>query len=229
VLTHGYGGNQDEMLPTADALHRAGFSVFTYDLRGTGESTGEVTFGAREREDLGAVVDYLVSRPDVDQDRIGALGFSMGGATTLMAAASDARIKAVVADSAWSDVKHWLRPNVGKLAHPNERFTPLSLKLVELRAGVDLARLRPGDEVARISPRPLLLISGGHDDVVPATDGDELFAAAREPKDLWHLPESGHGDTVGPGGAMSSERVTEFFVKSLHVGVQSGSDPAASA
>src|SRR4051794_31911586 len=43
VLSHGYGGNQDELLPIAGALHDAGFSVFTYDLRGCGRSTGSVT------------------------------------------------------------------------------------------------------------------------------------------------------------------------------------------
>jgi len=91
VLSHGYGGTQDELLPVVDFLARAGFSVLTYDLRGCGRSSGSGTFGALETEDLISAIDFLVARPDVDSSRVGALGFSMGAATTVMAAARDLR------------------------------------------------------------------------------------------------------------------------------------------
>jgi pimeloyl-ACP methyl ester carboxylesterase len=219
VLVHGYGGNQDEMLPVASALNDAGFSVFSFDLRGCGRSTGEVTFGAREQDDLASVVDYLTTRDDVDAERIGALAFSMGAATTLMTAAHDTRIKAVVDDSGWSDVRHWLRPRMlDVFIHPRDRFTPLSLKLVELRSGIDFDRLRPRDVVARIAPRPLLIVHGSEDDVVPPSDGDELLAAAREPKELWRVDGAAHTDTLRPGGATSSDRVVSFFRRALGAG-----------
>jgi uncharacterized protein len=216
VLSHGYGGNQDELLPAADTLHQAGFTVFTYDLRGCGRSEGRVTFGALERDDLSSVVDYLSSRPDVDPERIGALGFSMGAATTVMAAARDARIKAVVDDSGWSHVYHWLKPSLRRtLTHPSDQFSVLSLKLVELRTGVRLSKLRPSRDVGRLSPRPLLIIHGANDDVVPPGDSEELFEAAGEPKELWRVPGAIHGDTLSPGGPTSSHRVVQFFQEAL--------------
>jgi len=214
ILSHGYGGSQDEMLPVAASLHAAGLSVFTYDLRGSGRSQGEVTFGSLEQKDLISVVDYLQRRPDVDQDRIGALGFSMGAAVTLLAAAEDTRIKAVVSDSAWSDVNHWLRPSLGQiLTHPIAPFSTLSLKLAEWRTGADLSALRPVQRVARLTQRPLLLIHGSSDAVVPASDSDELFAAAGEPKELWQKDGAGHGDTMRL--PEYGERVTRFFRQAL--------------
>lgn len=216
VLSHGYGGTQDEMLPVADALHRAGLGVFTYDLRGCGRSTGEVTFGAREQDDLISVVDYVASRGDVDPARIGALGFSMGGATTLMAAAREPRIRAIVADSAWSDVNHWLRPSWGDtFLHPRDTFTALSLKLAELRTGIDLDSLRPAKSIARIGPRPVLLVHGSSDEVVPPTDAEENLAAAGDNAELWRVGGVRHTGTVAPGGAASSDRVVQFFRRSL--------------
>lgn len=216
VLVHGYGGSQDELLPVAGALHDAGFSVFSDDSRGSGRSTGGITFGAREQDDLESVVDYLTTRPDVDAERIGALAFSMGAAATIMAAARDDRIKAVVSDSGWADVHHWLRPKLlDMFVHPRARFTPLSMKLIELRTGIDFDDLKPGDVVAKLAPRPLLIIHGAADDVVPASDGDELFAAAREPKELWRVEGAGHGDTLRPGGTTSSDRVVAFFRQAL--------------
>jgi uncharacterized protein len=215
VLTHGYGGNQDEMLPVAAALHRRGFTVFTYDTRGAGRSSGEITFGGREQDDLISVVDYLASRPDVDSEHIGALGFSMGGATTLLAAGRDPRIKAVVADSAWKTAKSWLRPSVKAVfVHPRDHFSALSLAFAELRSGVDLDDLRPVDAMRSLSGRPVLLIHGTADDVVLLADADAL-AAANANTEVWRIEGATHGATVAPGGATTSERVPEFFERAL--------------
>jgi dipeptidyl aminopeptidase/acylaminoacyl peptidase len=199
------------MLPVAAALHRSGYTVFTYDTRGCGRSSGEITFGAREQEDLVSVVDHLVPRPDVDAERIGALGFSMGGATTLLAAARDPRIKAVVADSAWKTAKSWLRPSVRAVfLHPRDHFSALSLTFAELRAGVDLDDLRPVDAMRGLSGRPVLLIHGSADDVVLPADAEALVAANGE-AELWRIAGAAHGATVAPGGATTSDRIADFF------------------
>lgn len=216
VLVDGYGGNQDEMLPLADALGKADFSVFTYDTRGCGRSGGSVTFGASETENLVSAVDYLVARPDVNSGRIGALGFSMGAATTVMAAARDARIKAVVDDSGWANAYGWLRPRARDIVlRPNAPFSPLSLRFVELRTGARLALLRPVDVIARISPRPILIIHGDSDATVPPAEGDRNFAAAMEPKALWRIPGAEHDDTVGLVDIGYADRVVTFFGQAL--------------
>ena len=212
ILLHGYGGSQEEMLPVASTLHEAGYSVFTYDQRGCGKSGGEVTFGAREPDDLVAIVDYVSSRPDVDAERLGAFGFSMGGATLILAAAREPRIKALVADSAWSEARNWLRPSVkASFLHPRDHFSALSLKLAEMRSGIDLGNIRPVDVISQLSPRPVLLVHAGADDVVPAAEGERNFEAARRPKELVLVPGAAHGDTIAPGGASTRGRIAEFF------------------
>lgn len=212
VLLHGYGGQQDELLPLADQLHEAGYTVFSYDQRGCGASTGDVTFGAREQDDLISVVDYLTARPDVDREQLGVFGFSMGGATAIMTAARDPRLEAVVADSAWADVRAWLRPSVkSSFVHPRDRFTALSLRLAELRTGIDLDDLRPAEVVERISPRPILLIHGRADEVVEASEAERNHGAAKEPKELVLVSGAGHGDTIRPDGASLRGHVRDFF------------------
>ena len=209
VLSHGYGANQDELLPVVSALHAAGLGAFTYDMRGTGRTGGEVTFGTLEQQDLRSAVDHVAGRDDVDPGRIGAFGFSLGASVTLMAAADDRRIRAVVADSAWSDVDHWLTPRLDDaVLHPNDPFSPLSLRLVELRTPTRLGELHPHRDVRRISPRPILFLHGQADEAVPAKDSEINHAAAREPKELWVIPGARHGDSMRPGGAASSRRTT---------------------
>lgn len=206
VVSHGFGGSHEEMVPVASALVEAGFSVLVYDLRGCGRSGGRATYGAREVEDLSAAVDVLAARPDVDPERIGALGFSMGAATTVMTAARDRRIKAVASDSGWADVFHWLRPS---------RLGRWKLRLEELRAGISLDSLRPERVVAQLAPRPLLLVHGTADDVVPCSDATSLFAAARDPKELWLLDGVTHGETITLAAPGYAARMQQFFTAAL--------------
>src|SRR5271156_566153 len=80
ILASGYGDTQDQMLSIAEFLHRAGFSVLTYPSRARVPSGGRyVTVGALEQKDVVSVVNYAAGRSDVDANRIGILGISMGG------------------------------------------------------------------------------------------------------------------------------------------------------
>src|SRR5919202_383780 len=137
ILSEGYGDTQDEMLPWANLLHGAGYSVLTYDMRDRGHSGGSaVTLGALEQLDLVSAVSYVAARHDVDKRRIGALGLSLGGATTILAAARDRRIRAVVDDSGFSDAPGVIAASfthfIGLPAFP---FAPITVQIAEWRGG----------------------------------------------------------------------------------------------
>ena len=89
-----------DFLPVTKALHDAGFGVLLFDLRRHGESEQSrhlVTFGPIEARDFVGAVNYLRSRADVDGQRIGALGISMGGSIALHGAPDCQPIKALLA------------------------------------------------------------------------------------------------------------------------------------
>lgn len=91
--------NNVDFLPAARALHDAGFHVLLFDLRnhGASDEATPVTFGVNEARDFVAAVRMLRARPEVDGERIGAIGFSMG-ANTLMYGIPEAQpIRAAVA------------------------------------------------------------------------------------------------------------------------------------
>ena len=84
ILASGYGDTQDQMLSIAEFLHGVGFGVITYDSRAPASSGGEyVTLGVREQGDLVSLVEYAARRNDVDSQRIGVLGISMGGGCSI--------------------------------------------------------------------------------------------------------------------------------------------------
>ena len=224
VLSHGYGDNQAQMLPYAEFLHGAGYSVFAYDMRNRGGSGGEaVTLGALESLDLVSAVDYLTTRGDVDGGRIGALGLSLGGSTTLLAAADDRRIKAIVDDSGFSDAPAVIESSfehfIGLPAFP---FAPITTAIAGWRIGIDVKRIRPVDVVARIAPRPLLIVHCMGDRVVLPVNSERNFKAAGEPKTIWRIPTGGHIAGHSVARQEYELRVIEFFDQSLGPGPHRG-------
>ena len=103
-----------DFLPVTKALHDAGYSVLLYDIRKHGESEsgkGLLSFGPLEKYDFIGAVNYLRSRADVDGERIGSLGISMGGTIALYGAPECQPIKSILAvqPSKVTDVQLQLR------------------------------------------------------------------------------------------------------------------------
>ena len=89
-----------DFLPAAKALHEAGYGVLLFDLRHHGESDrarAPLTFGVHEARDFVGAVNYLRGRPDVIDDRIGAIGCSMGGNTAMFGIPACQPVKALLA------------------------------------------------------------------------------------------------------------------------------------
>ena len=89
-----------DFLPAAKALHDAGYGVLLFDLRHHGESARDrapLTFGVREARDFVGAVGYLRGRRDVDDERIGAVGCSMGGNTIIYGTPECQPVKALLA------------------------------------------------------------------------------------------------------------------------------------
>jgi alpha-beta hydrolase superfamily lysophospholipase len=100
VLAHGHGGNRSALLPNAEILTRNGYSLLLLDLRGHGQSDGDlVTYGFLESQDVLAAVEYLARRSEIDRDQIGLLGQSLGGAAVIHAGAQSEIPRVLVIES----------------------------------------------------------------------------------------------------------------------------------
>jgi ABC-2 type transport system ATP-binding protein len=118
LLAHGFGETKTAVRPQAENLARAGFAVLTWSARGFGASTGQIGLDSPDYEvkDVGQLVTWLARQPRVLLDhpgdpRAGITGASYGGGISLLAAAYDHRIDAVVAQSTWNNLATALFPN----------------------------------------------------------------------------------------------------------------------
>jgi dipeptidyl aminopeptidase/acylaminoacyl peptidase len=211
IVTHGTNADRTSMLYEMRTLAGAGFGVLAFDWPGDGASTGEIHWGPAERHALTAAIDWLGTRPDVDPERIGGLGFSMGGYVMAQVAAGDSRLRAVVLEA--------LPPSFDEyLDHLHDKWGMLSrmpARWAVRQAGMDTTALAPRNVVAGISPRPILIIGGSDDPVISPAMLRELYDAAREPKQLWLVPQALHGGYSQAAAAEYSRRLLAFFDSGL--------------
>ena len=183
ALVHGWESARDRALPMIQFLHAAGFHCLTIDVRGHGDNPPELLpiSGGEFGTDAEAAFRALIARPEVT---VGAIaGHSMGAVGAILAGAADERVAAIVATSSPADPYRLTRQTF-RLAHlpiPD----PIAYPLAWLTTRV---YLRPrGHTVAGISAavaliahdRPILLVHGDNDDVVPPSHFNRLVRAAR--------------------------------------------------
>ncbi len=170
--------------------------VLALDLRGHGRSGGRSTMGAKEPWDVAAAVAaaqaFAPERPVV------ALGVSLGGVASLLAAGRGSPVAGVVSVSApaWRDLaspsgvrlSRWLSTRRGQV---------LLLALSGTR--VDVAAVEPervDAAVAAIAPRFVVIVHDPEERVFGPEHAETLFAWAGEPKALWWTPGLGHGRSM---------------------------------
>ncbi len=217
VLCHGIWTGRRECLPLALRFQAAGYNVLCFDFRAHGNSDGRfISVGHHETDDVIGAVHYLKQRPEVDPARIGVIGFSMGAAATIQAAARCLDIAAVVADSSYAtfvDAAKYSFRLVTRM--PHFPMAPLALQSAKWIMHLDANQLRPVDVIGRISPRPVLLTHGTLDEIVPVRHAHTLFKAAEEPKELWVVPGAHHVEArdLDPDGYFN--RVEHFLNEAL--------------
>lgn len=177
LFCHGNAGNISHRLPRLRQLSdRYQISILGFDYRGYGASPGSAN-ETQIYEDARAARKWLADRNDVLIRDIVLMGRSLGGAVAVELATNEAR--GLILESTFSSIT-----DVGKT---HARFLPVSF-LME-------SRFSSIDKIARYHG-PLLQVHGTADNVVPFSLGEELHAAANEPRRFLSY-EGGHNTLPG--------------------------------
>jgi alpha-beta hydrolase superfamily lysophospholipase len=178
---------------------------------GTGRATpGIITLGTHERRDVAAAVRFLEGR---GLGPIALFGVSMGAAIAIVAA-PDLPVAAVVADAAFAELRHPIASRLREVGYP---LSNLGSRAIVAGATVRTrARLtNPIRAVARIAPRPLLLIAPREDQLINWRQSLRLYHAAGEPKELMVVDGAGHAEAYAVDPDRYRQRVLAFLERSL--------------
>jgi uncharacterized protein len=211
----GYRGSKAQLVGIGTMLWRAGFNVLLFDYRGHGSDLGTpVTLGYREMGDFFAALDYAKAR--IPGGRIGVFGGSMGAAIAIMGSAQRDDVLAVAADSPFARHADVISHRVRQVVHlPGQPFTRISDLFLYHMAGYRGSDIEPMRWVAKLAPRPLLVIHGSDDTSIPVEQGIKVYEAASEPKELWIGQGAEHCGTYFLDRTAYCERVSAFFDRAL--------------
>jgi uncharacterized protein len=219
IVSGGHKGQRQGALGISIALWRKGFNVIVYSYRGmSGSDRAPITFGIKEVLELQAVIAF--ARKRIPRARIGLLGYSMGAVVSLLGAAGEPGVEALVLDSPFSDLRTLLIENVRTRARlPGTPFVWLAGLMLRARSGNRLADCSPISVLSSLEPRPLFFIHGGGDRITNVNHSRRLYDAYRGPREIWIVQGAPHAGAYFADRPLYVERVAGFFARHLGLNV----------
>ena len=211
IIGHGVTGDKDRLwaVALAEALAEAGFNALRFSFAGNGKSDGkfEACTISKEVKDLKAIVD---AAEEEGYHRICYAGHSMGGAVGVLAAAKDERIELLISLAGMVHTKKFCETEFGEVTPGkgnmwDEEGCPLSKAYVD-----DMIKINTVLNKTEKIDVPWLLVHGDKDDVVPVEEGQEMYVAAYEPKELVILEGVDHVFS-GDGEGKMTEAVVSWL------------------
>jgi fermentation-respiration switch protein FrsA (DUF1100 family) len=212
VASHGLFSSKEseKLVEIGEFFSAQGIAVIRYDHQGCGESEGDLsaTTASSRIKDLEAVFELAANHPLLG-DRLGLLGSSMGGVISIFKAAADFRVKA---QALWATPSHLRdKREVEDTETPPQGDPPGD----HLGKGFyqDLEKYDAGQAIKKVANS--LILHGEVDELVPLSQAEELYAAARPPKHLEVFPAGDHRFTDPQNRRRAIRMSLEWFQRYL--------------
>ena len=187
ILLGGLDTTKEDYMVVNDLCAERGLATLAFDGPGQGETLFRMPWRRDFERSIGAVLDYLDTRPEIDRDRIGIIGRSTGGFYAPKVAATDTRIKAAVA---WGAMYHLRNlASIPAVTRDGFLFVSGSKSVDEALRFFECINL---EGVASKIRCPLLGVHGGLDTITPMENASRLAAEAGGPVETLIWEDSGH-------------------------------------
>ena len=215
ILLHGLAEQRQTMRARADGIYALGWNVAVLDSRAYGDSGGSsASFGGREAADLRLWVDSVAARvgPGI---RLAIWGRSMGAGIALRGSHDDPRVKALVLEAPYVDLRRTAATLIRRYRVPGSGLlAALVLRRARRLAGVSLHRPRPIDLAPRVTI-PVLILRGTSDALVSDAETGHLASTLGGPVERIEVPGARHSKVLDIGGADLIARVGEFLDRNV--------------
>ncbi len=209
IVLHGYPFDKGNILPHSIFLHDE-FNLFLFDFRYLGKSKGSYSsVGFHEQKDLRAATKYLRRR---NQTKLGAFGFSLGGAVALMEA-KNSNVNAVVTESSYASLENMLKESYGLFGPFKFPFVITTKLFSKLLLGINIAEVSPEKSIKELGI-PLLIVHGSVDDQISVENAHQL-KKANENVELWIVEGANHG-MAGNVAKDYEKRILKFLRENLN-------------
>lgn len=222
LVLHGNGSNRDSMAPTASWLHAHGYGVLTVDFRGHGASSpAGKSFGLFEAEDAHAALAWLRRR--APKSRVGVIGFSLGGAASLLGPQGPLDADAFVLEGVYPDIR---RAIFNRLSSRLGRWPATVLEPLLSYQSLPRFRVWPSAIAPiRVLPQvrvPVMIVGGGGDTNTPPDETQAMYEAVRQHGEIHILPGVSHDDLGRTLSGALQAPLLDFLDRNLKAGAAPG-------
>jgi len=223
-LCHGYKSNRSELLTLASTFQENGYNLFLFDFRAHGASPASLcSLGIRETEDLLSAIQMVMARADVDPNRTGIWGVSLGAYVALSAAIANPAVKTIVLDTPFDSPSRFIELQTNEiLGIDNFVFNKLA------RFGFFLVNLPKTAPDAETLIQGLSALQGRNKFFITSEEALRLetqtlnvFNNTPEPKELLRLKHSKTSILYDVDRKNYENTIVEFFKKHLPVRIGS--------
>ena len=216
IICHGYKSSRSEVLTLATSLQQNRYNVFAFNLAGHGESpVGSTSLGYRETQELLAAVEMLRQRTDIDTNRLGLWGYSLGAYAVLNVAPRVPQVKAIVVDSVYPRPQALLRLELNR---SGANLIPLvmSVATLEFRLLSVFYGKQPdvADDLESLAGLPKLFLAGDDSPGLAAMT-QQLYSQAPGPKELVVLPRTKTSVLFDEERRSYESRIVSFYLQHL--------------
>ena len=214
ILCHGYDSNRSDLLWLGSVMRDNHYNVYLFNFHGPNAKENLSDLGPRQAADLNSAIETVTNQPDVNHNRVGLFGMSVGGYAALVATESNPKVKAVVVDTVYSDPERMLDAQIDRLLGGSSGLF-LTLTEAEFRLAS-----RGGDPHALIANLPKLanipkLFISGRDNPPLAAMTEAIYKQAPEPKRLLVLEHSASTIAVEADKKEYENQVLNFYLQNL--------------
>jgi len=214
ILSPGYDSNRADLLWLGSVLRDNHYNVYLFNFHGPKAKEKFSNLGPRQASDLRAAIDAITRQHQINPNRVGLYGSSMGGYASLVAAEISPKVKALVVDTTYLTPEHMFDSQVERLlGSPTGIFRVLTQAEFHLLAPQDDAYAMTAN-LAKLGGIPKLFISG-RDNLSLATMTEELYSQAPPPKQLRVLEHTGMTMASEAEKSEYENQVLNFFLQNL--------------
>jgi pimeloyl-ACP methyl ester carboxylesterase len=214
ILCHGYDSNRSDLLWLGSILRDNHFNVYLFNFQGPKAKESRSNLGPRQASDLMAAIENLTKQRDINPNRVGLFGTSVGGYAALVAAESNPKVKALVVDTTYSTAERMFDSQIERLLGGSSGLFHILTEAEFHLASMGGESYAMPANLSKLADTPKLFISG-RDDPPLAAMTEALYEQAPQPKQLLVMEHS-EPDLASEAEKKEYEnQVLNFFLQKL--------------
>jgi uncharacterized protein len=214
ILCHGYDSNRSDLLSLGTILRDNHFNVYIFNFHGPKARERFSNLGPRQASDLMAAIDMVTRQPDVNPNRVGIFGTSVGGFAAMAAAEANPKVRALAVDSAYPTPESMFDTQVERLLGGSSEIFHFITEAEFHLIGMGGPTFPVRADLPKLANVPKLFISG-RDNPELAAMTERLYNEAPEPKQLLVMEHLGAGLTMEAEKREFENQTLNFFLKNL--------------